>query len=279
MILCRLFPDRKADRPSRLGLAELLIAAFLSYLCLAMAPALLLLIPASPALSSVLSLFGTAAVLLPVLALLRLDARGARDALYLSGAHLRARQLLFLPLSALFLFLLMGALLLVGAYGFAGVNAAPLPYLLLLFLGYLVQGSAEELLCRGLLMSSLSARYGGRASALISAAFFSLMHIFNPALSLFGLVNIFLFGLLFAALTQQTKSLLPACLFHAGWNFSLSLVGVEVSGNAPSLSLFVLESRIPLLTGGGFGMEASPLLTALLLLSLFLLACRRKAKK
>ena len=54
---------------------------------------------------------------------------------------------------------------------------------------------------------------------------------------------------------------------------------MEVSGNAPSLSLFMLESRIPLLTGGGFGMEASPLLTALLLLSLFLLACRRKAKK
>ena len=160
-------------------------------------------------------------------------------------------------------------LFLFGAYAYVGIRTDAFLYLPLLFLGYLVQGSAEELLCRGFLMSALSARFGGVISAGVSALFFSLMHIFNPALSVFGILNIFLFGLFFASLTQKTGSILPACLFHAGWNFFLSLIGVQISGITPVYSLLVLEIKKDFLAGGGFGPEASPVLCILL----FMLLC------
>ncbi len=269
MSLQRLFPD-KPRAEGQNGLAEEIFVTFLAYSCLMVFPSLasVLFTPFLPLLASVFSLFFTAVAFVPIFVFLRFAARDKSRALYISKSTLRPSYLLFYPISALFLLLLVFVLCLFGAYAYVGMRADAFLYLPLLFLGYLVQGSAEELLCRGFLMSSLSARFGGVISAGVSALFFSLMHIFNPALSVLGLLNIFLFGLFFASLTQKTGSILPACLFHAGWNFLLSLIGVQISGTAPVHSLLILESKKDFLTGGSFGPEASPILCVLLLILL-----------
>ncbi len=273
-MLRRLFSQGRSDTvEKRVGLCEEIIAFLVAYLLLSLFPslAMLLLSPLSSPLSGVLSLLFTSVAILPLLLFLKLSGREKAEVLYFSRAVARPIYLLFLPLGMGLLALTVGVLSALGAYACVGATLSHLCFAPLLFLAYLVQGSAEELLCRGFLMSSLCARYGGVRAALISAAVFSFMHIFNPAISAVGLVNIFLFGLVFASLTQKTRSILPPSLLHAGWNFSIGLFGVQISGTAPSFSVFMLESRKHFLSGGAFGPEGSPVLTGILVLLLFVL--------
>ena len=281
-MLRRLFPEERCDgvNARRGGVEAEVAIVFLSYLCMVAFSSLAeIAFPVS--VSPVPALLSTAAVALPILLFLRLSERNIKNALYLSRGALRPLYWLFLPAGAALFFLLCVLLLLLGVYRYGGASVGHLLGLPLLLIGYLVQGSAEELLCRGFFMSSLSARYGGRVSALVTSAFFALMHIFNSSLSALGLFNIFLFGMLFASVTQKAKSILPAALMHAGWNFSLSALGVQVSGNAPTNAVLHFECRIPFLGGGEFGPEASPLLTlALWGLLLLLGLCKgRTAEK
>lgn len=67
------------------------------------------------------------------------------------------------------------------------------------FVGYLLQGMSEEVLCRGYFMVSMARRNKMAWAVLISSIAFSALHLFNPgAFTNFGLplVNIALFGLL-----------------------------------------------------------------------------------
>ncbi len=183
----------------------------------------------------------------------------------------KGKALLHLLLGFLFgigmLALLMAALFLTGAYVYVGTGEGS-SYILLLLVFFLVQGSAEELLCRGVLMPVLSSCFGGTAAAVCSALVFSLMHAMNPGISFFALLNVFLFGLFFASVTQRKESLFPACGLHAGWNFAESLLGLQVSGIASPHALLHFKSRIPWLCGGSFGPEGSPILTCFLLVLL-----------
>jgi membrane protease YdiL (CAAX protease family) len=175
------------------------------------------------------------------------------------------------------LVLFLAALLLLGVYTYVGM-AEGAAYILPLLAFFLVQGSAEELLCRGGLMPVLSSCFGGTAAAVGSALVFSLMHAMNSGVSFFAFLNIFLFGLFFASVTQRTESVFPACGLHAGWNFAQSLLGLPVSGNASPYALFCFEGRVSLWSGGAFGPEASPILTPLLLALLAVTFCYGKKK-
>ena len=270
MKLSRLFPEERSEARKR-NLSFDLFVAFAAYLVMIPGQALLSFVfslIASP-LADVLSLFGAAFAILPIYFLgLRIGGLRASD-LYLKDE----KSLRHLSLGWIFglcmLAVLMGALLLSGRYVYAGKSFSEAFYLPLLFFAFLVQGSAEELLCRGLVMSSLSAHCGGRIAALGSALLFALLHAANPSVTPIGLFNVFLFGLLFAMVTQRSRSLFAACGMHAGWNFCLSLLGVQISGNAPPHSLILLQSRMDWLSGGNFGPEGSPWLTAILSIVLF----------
>lgn len=191
-------------------------------------------------------------------------------AVYLSPKKGKALRDLFfcLLLGIAMLGLLLAALVLLGAYAYVGGASVRVMPLLLLFLFYLLQGSMEELLCRGILMPFLSVHLGGTAAALGSAVFFSLMHIENPGVTPLALLNVFLFGLWFASVAQRSQSLLPVCGLHVGWNFAQSLLGLQISGIASPHALLHFESRIAWLSGGAFGPEGSPILTMLLLVLL-----------
>lgn len=191
-------------------------------------------------------------------------------AVYLSPKKGKALPWLFIGLlfGAVTLALLAATLVLLGAYAYGGLSSVKVMPVLLLFLFYLLQGSLEELLCRGVLMPILSLHLGGTAAAFCSAAFFSLMHIENPGVTPLALLNVFLFGLWFASVAQRTQSLLPVFGLHAGWNFAESIFGLQISGITSPHALFLLENRISWLSGGAFGPEGSPILTVFLLLFL-----------
>lgn len=84
----------------------------------------------------------------------------------------------------------------------------------------------EELLCRGVVLESLLARYGVRTAWFGSALFFAVIHL-QPVQG----INAFVLGLLFGYLYLQTRSLWPSLLLHAFNNvLALLMIWAEFPG-------------------------------------------------
>ena len=148
----------------------------------------------------------------------------------------------------------------------------PVLLLLLMLLGFLLQGGLEEWVMRGYIYRTLRERWAPWISALTSSALFSLLHVWNPNVSLLALLNIVLAGMVLAALVERTGSLWSATLAHGAWNFAVAcLLSVPVSGVPLFHLLKVAVAGNAELTGGGFGPEGSAVLTAIgVLLTAFL---------
>jgi membrane protease YdiL (CAAX protease family) len=129
---------------------------------------------------------------------------------------------------------------------------------------------SEELLFRGLVFRGLESKLGSRAALLLSALLFGGLHLLNPHATLWGATAIAIeAGLMFAAIYAATRSLWLVIGLHFGWNlFEGGVFGTTVSGsNSGSTGLMHTVLHGPaLLTGGGFGPEASLLAIAVCLL-------------
>ena len=141
--------------------------------------------------------------------------------------------------------------------------------LLLFFLGFLIQGMSEEMLCRSYLMVSLSRGFPLWLCAVINALLFSLLHLGNAGISAIALVNIFLFGLFASFLTLRRGSVWMVGALHSMWNFAQgNLFGIPVSGirGTPSPLASTLQEGgwQELINGGVFGLEGGLAVTAVL---------------
>jgi membrane protease YdiL (CAAX protease family) len=142
---------------------------------------------------------------------------------------------------------------------------------LLVYLGWTIQGPAEEALTRGWLMPVIGARYRPWIGVLISSLLFAFLHSLNPNLSLIAMLNLFLFGLFAAVYALYEGGLWGVFSIHAVWNWIQgNLLGFEVSGNvAPGGTLFNLREIGPdMITGGSFGPEGGLAVTVVLLLGI-----------
>ena len=220
-----------------------------------------------------LSLFSMGAVILVSLFYCRVIERRPLASM---GVTFDRKSLPSLLLGLLFGLLMLGSAFLIS-YGTGAVTvawgSADVKILILSFLAYLVVGSAEEFLCRGYLMPSLCNATSPISAILISALFFSLMHISNPGFSAVAALNIFLFGILLGFLVLRTGNIWIACGLHAAWNFTEgALFGMPISGTATGRSLLVstlAEGRVTT-NGGEFGPEGGVAVTVILLLAFIL---------
>lgn len=162
-----------------------------------------------------------------------------------------------------------------GAFASAAVPAALLPIGALL-LGFIVQGSTEELLFRGWLMQLIASRHGLVIALIVNAVLFGLAHAGNtePTKELaLGVVNIVLFGTFIGLYAAREGSLWGVCGWHAAWNWLLGLgFGLEVSGHVLDVTPLIVDLTATdgapwWLTGASFGPEASVVVTAILLLA------------
>jgi membrane protease YdiL (CAAX protease family) len=154
------------------------------------------------------------------------------------------------------------------ANGQSGLSA--LGGIFLLAALWLVQGSSEEIVFRGLLMQDVGARYRPALGVLMATILFALIHSFNPGITVLVLVNIVLVGLFLACYALRESSLWGVCGLHAAWNWVQgSVFGFSVSGQAvPGGSLFNLQTNATaseLVTGGVFGPEGSLAATLVLI--------------
>lgn len=145
----------------------------------------------------------------------------------------------------------------------AGTDAA---WLLLLLLGFLIQGGVEELVVRGYIYRALRERWAWWMAAVVSSLLFAALHAANPHFSWAAMLNTFLAGVLLALLVERSGSLWSATLAHGVWNFAVGcLASLPVSGVRTFHLLDLSVEGSEALTGGGFGPEGSLLLSLMTL--------------
>ncbi len=132
----------------------------------------------------------------------------------------------------------------------------------------LAVGSAgEEILFRGYGFQILMATAGPFAAIVPVGVLFALMHAANPSATWFGIVNTAGFGILFGYAYYRARDLWLPIGLHFGWNFTLPLFGVNVSGlNMGMTGHEMVWTAGALWSGGGYGPEASILTSAVLVL-------------
>nr|WP_307991969.1 type II CAAX endopeptidase family protein [uncultured Niameybacter sp.] len=147
-----------------------------------------------------------------------------------------------------------------------GVNSLGL--IILIGIAWIIQGAAEEILVRGYMFQSLSAKYGLYKGVLISSIVFALLHLGNNGITSLSLINILMCGLMLVLLVLKDENLWGACGFHTAWNlFQGNIFGMNVSGNGLDASLFTTTITQPSIWNGGqFGIEGSLLTTVFMLI-------------
>jgi uncharacterized protein len=143
-------------------------------------------------------------------------------------------------------------------------SAGTIPFTML----FLAAGSVgEEMLFHGYAFQILLAPLGRYAAVLLVGAVFALMHSTNPNASWFGLANTAGFGVLFGYAFLRCRDLWLPIGLHFGWNFTLPLFGVNLSGLRMNVTGHeMVWTAGKLWSGGDYGPEASVLTSGVLLL-------------
>ncbi len=177
-------------------------------------------------------------------------------------------------------------------FGWAELSAPSMPQgwvalwpLGFLALAWLVQGTSEEILLRGLVFQSIGVRHGLLVGALASSLLFSLLHGLNPNTSPLFFLDLFLFSLFACLYVLREGSLWGIAGYHGAWNFAQGhLFGIPVSGTdlgADKVMNFT-PAGPDFLTGGAAGLEGGLASTLTIILSaiviLILPMGRRSAK-
>jgi CAAX protease family protein len=154
---------------------------------------------------------------------------------------------------------------------------------LLVLLGWMVQGAAEEVLARGFLLPILGTRWGPVPGVIISSLFFSVLHLQNPNINFISMANLFLFGLFTALYALYEGGLWGVFAIHTIWNWAQgNLFGFSVSGLDLQTSVFfdLAEAGPDWATGGLFGPEGGVVVTLVLVGGIFGLVylSRKKAR-
>ena len=118
---------------------------------------------------------------------------------------------------------------------------------------------SEELVFRGILFRWIEEFGGSWLALLVTSALFGAAHLMNPHASSIAALGIaFEAGVMLGAAYMLTRSLWMPMGIHAAWNFAQGeIYDIPVSGTSVH---GMVDARLccdPLLTGGGFGLEAS----------------------
>ena len=129
--------------------------------------------------------------------------------------------------------------------------------------------AAEEVAFRGYLQRAIGGWRGPAIGVAASSILFGLFHGLNPNVSLLGLTNILLAGVVFGLAVEWTGTLWLATAFHFLWNLVQGpILGLPVSGTSWDGLLALQSGGPPLWSGGSFGPEGGLLATMVLLASI-----------
>jgi membrane protease YdiL (CAAX protease family) len=138
----------------------------------------------------------------------------------------------------------------------------------LLFLSLLLAFGAigEELLFRGYGFQVFLAAVGPFAAILPAAVLFAFMHANNPAFGFLAGFNTFLWGVLLGYSFLRSGDLWLPIGLHFGWNWTMPLLGVNLSGLTMGVTGYTMRWKIGgLWSGGAYGIEGGLLTTAIVI--------------
>ena len=170
--------------------------------------------------------------------------------------------------------------LVTGAAAFKNSDFSGL-YMLLFLLGWIIQGLAEETMCRGFLMTSIARCYSLKTAVIANSMVFAVLHVLNPSgITILALVNLFLYGVFASMMFIYSENIWLCAGFHTVWNMIQGNVfGIPVSGiRVASVFEFSPNKKLSLINGGCFGLEGGLCVTVILVISLLILfsLCRKK---
>ncbi|MDR1421449.1 MAG: CPBP family intramembrane metalloprotease, partial [Coriobacteriales bacterium] len=223
-------------------------------------------------------LFSTLGLIAGVLIYVRAIERRRFTTMGFRRGHALREYLLGLLVGAVVFSASIGICVATGSMTYEGFVLGSLGLLALFFVGFMVQGLSEELLCRGYFMVSLARRQRLWVAVIISSLFFAALHLGNNGIfdTPFTLLNLTLFGVFAGIYILKRGNIWGAAAIHSVWNFVQgNLYGLPVSGGGRMETVFaftpVREGVAPLINGGAFGPEGGLAVTAVLLVGCVIL--------
>ena len=162
----------------------------------------------------------------------------------------------------------------VGPILVRGADLVPLPNehmqwpsLLFISIVLLFGAAGEEMLFRGYLFQVLVKAIGPFATMLPMAVLFGLAHSANLNFTFLALLNTVLWGIVLGYSFILSGDLWLPIGLHFGWNWTLPLLGVNLSGFTMGVTGYSIHWNIGRLwSGGDYGPEGGLLTTAVLVL-------------
>lgn len=151
----------------------------------------------------------------------------------------------------------------------------------LFLLGYLVQGMAEEVMCRGYFLVSVSRRYPLAVGIVANAVLFAALHLLNNGISVLAFINLVLFGVFASVYFIKRGNIWGVGALHSIWNLAQGNVyGIRVSGIQTSCSVLASEmvTGRELINGGDFGLEGGLAVTIVLMLGTLILLMTKQQR-
>lgn len=170
----------------------------------------------------------------------------------------------------------------IGQIKFMGINQnVKISMLFLFFFAFIIQGTMEEVLCRGFLFKRLNKKLNLNISIIFSFLFFSYPHfssLFEDGylIGMVGVLNLLLVTYVFSYFMIKFNNIYASSGFHSMWNFILfNIIGLNLSGTTNKLSLLSFETNKSFLTGKSYGIEAS-IITSIILLIIIVILKKKK---
>jgi membrane protease YdiL (CAAX protease family) len=246
--------------------ASVRVAVFVSLAwILFLAMGFVLLPWAGTLITGALTSFGAAALANAIS--VRIYERGRLEDIGLSSPNSGRNSAIGFAAGALSALIVAGIPLLLGLARLEPAPDQPANWRSLVFVSFvlLMGAMGEEMLFRGYAFQVLLRRWGPFATILPTAVLFASAHSGNPDAGWLPLLNTFLWGVLFGLCFLRSGDLWLPIGLHFGWNWTLPLFGVNLSGFTMSVTGYRMSwSAGPLWSGGGYGLEGS-LLTLLIL--------------
>lgn len=137
------------------------------------------------------------------------------------------------------------------------------PSLLFVSILLLFGAVGEEMLFRGYGFQILVRGIGAFATILPVAVLFGLAHSQNLNFGLLALINTILWGVVLGFAYVRSGDLWLPIGLHFGWNWSLPMLGVNLSGFTMDVTGYAMHWKVgPTVSGGAYGPEGGLLTTA-----------------
>lgn len=229
---------------------------------------------------AVLSLFATLGMTVVVILFCRLIQKRKPDTLGFVKAGMGKEYLVGIVVGFVMFSSAVLICVVTGAIKIEGISETFRIGMFILFvLGFMLQGMAEEVLCRGYVMVSIARRYSMWTAVISNAVIFAALHLLNSGISVLAFINLVLFGVFASLYFVKRGNIWGIAAVHSVWNLVQgNFWGLRVSGMVTECSVLrstMIEGR-DILNGGAFGPEGGLGVSVVLLVGICVLLRKKK---